>query len=48
MAGKIRSREFLDTYLQMVRTSRLLAPNLKELTLKVFTGNEHKGNAVAR
>jgi hypothetical protein len=38
----------LKAYLELVRQSRLLAPNLKEMTLRVFTGNAHRGNAVAR
>lgn len=35
-------------YLDMVAASKLLAPNLKSMTLKVFTGHAHKGNDVAR
>ena len=38
----------LRGYVELVRQSRLLAPNLKEMTLRVFTGNAHRGNAVAR
>ena len=38
----------LKSYVELVRQSRLLAPNLKEMTLRVFTGNAHRGNAVAR
>jgi hypothetical protein len=32
----------------MVDKSRLLAPNLREMTLNVFTGNAHGGNHIAR
>ena len=32
----------------MLRQSRVIAPNLKVATLKYYTGNVHKGNAVAR
>jgi hypothetical protein len=35
-------------YLALVRESRLLAPNLKEMTLRLFTGEGHRGNRVAR
>ncbi len=38
----------MKQYLDMVRASRLLAPNLKEMTLHMYTGNEHAGNLVAR
>ena len=38
----------LRSYVELVRQSRLLAPNLKEMTLRLFTGNSHRGNAVAR
>ena len=35
-------------FLAMVEKSRLLAPNLRALTLTVWSGNAHGGNAVAR
>ena len=35
-------------YVELVRQSRLLAPNLRELTLRLFTGEQHRGNRVAR
>ena len=38
----------ISLYLDLVKKSHLLAPNLKEMTLRVFTGMEHKGNLVAR
>ncbi len=38
----------IQSYLADIAQSRLLAPNLKEMTLRVYTGNQHKGNAVAR
>jgi hypothetical protein len=38
----------LDRFVDLVGKSRLLAPNLKEMTLQVFTGNAHSGNAIAR
>ena len=38
----------MQVFLDMVQRSRLLAPNLKELTLSVYTGQAHKGNQVAR
>ena len=38
----------LKHFLQMVNRSKLLAPNLKEMTLRFYTGNKHGGNAVAR
>lgn len=38
----------LKAYLGMIGASRLLAPNLKTMTLTLFTGNAHSGNAVAR
>jgi|APCry1669189534_1035231.scaffolds.fasta_scaffold211905_1 hypothetical protein len=37
-----------DKYLEMLRKSRVIAPNLKVATLKYYTGNVHKGNAIAR
>jgi hypothetical protein len=38
----------MKQYLEMVTQSRLLCPNLKEMTLRVYTGNTHRGNSVAR
>lgn len=38
----------MKQYLELIQQSRLLAPNLKEMTLRVYTGNQNKGNAVAR
>lgn len=38
----------LQKFLDGVKASRLLAPNLKEMTLKYYTGNKHRGNAIAR
>jgi hypothetical protein len=38
----------LKAYLGMIGASRLLAPNLKTMTLTLYTGNAHAGNAVAR
>jgi hypothetical protein len=38
----------LAAYVEMIAQSRLLAPNLKTMTLKLYTGNGHRGNAVAR
>jgi hypothetical protein len=38
----------MKTYLEMVAKSQLVAPNLKEMTLRFFTGNGHKGNHTAR
>ena len=38
----------MQKFLEMVRQSKLLAPNLKEMTIKYYTGNQHKGNSVAR
>ena len=35
-------------FLGMVDKSKFLAPNLKEMTLRFYTGNKHGGNAVAR
>lgn len=38
----------LANFLGMVESSRLLAPNLRTLKLTVYSGNAHRGNAVAR
>ena len=38
----------LDCFTAMVAKSRLLAPNLRSMTLTVWSGNAHGGNAVAR
>ncbi len=38
----------LQQYLAQIRQSRLLAPNLKEMTLRVHTGNKHPGNLIGR
>lgn len=38
----------LTGYLDMIKRSRLLAPNLREMTLSLFTGNAHAGNHVGR
>ena len=38
----------MQVFLDMVGRSRLLAPNLKERTLTLYTGRTHKGNEVAR
>lgn len=38
----------MKQYLEMVTQSRLLCPNLKEMTLRVYTGNAHRGNSIAR
>ena len=38
----------LERYLDMVASSRLLAPNLMALTLSFFAGRAHRGNDVAR
>lgn len=38
----------LDRFASLVQQSRLLAPNLKEMTLHMYTGNTFKGNATAR
>ena len=38
----------MQVFLDMVGRSRLLAPNLKEMTLTLYTGRTHKGNEVAR
>jgi hypothetical protein len=38
----------MEVFLDLVRKSRLLAPNLKEMTLAMYTGQAHKGNQVAR
>jgi hypothetical protein len=38
----------LDGFTAMVAKSRLLAPNLRSMTLTVWSGNAHGGNAVAR
>jgi hypothetical protein len=38
----------MTKYLEMVKNSQLLAPNLKEMSLKVYTGRENPGNQVAR
>lgn len=38
----------LEKYLAMVGASKLLAPNIKTMTLKFFTGNRHAGNDIAR
>jgi hypothetical protein len=38
----------MQQYVDMVNQSRLLAPNLKEMTLRFFTGNKHKGNHTVR
>ena len=38
----------MQAYVDAVGKSRLLAPNLKEMTLRCYTGNKHRGNAVAR
>jgi hypothetical protein len=38
----------MKQYLDLIQQSRLLAPNLKEMTLKLYTGNQHKGNVIAR
>jgi hypothetical protein len=37
-----------EHFLGMVAKSKLQAPNLKEMTLRFYTGNKHGGNAVAR
>lgn len=38
----------LKQYVDMVAKSQVLAPNLKELTLRLYTGRLHTGNDVAR
>ena len=38
----------IEKFLGMIQQSRLLAPNLKTMTLTLYTGNAHRGNAVAR
>lgn len=38
----------LRGFVELVQQSRLLAPNLKEMTLRLFTGEQHRGNRVAR
>ena len=38
----------MQVFLDLVKRSRLLAPNLKELTLTCYTGMSHRGNHVAR
>ena len=38
----------MKQYLDMISQSRLLCPNLKEMTLRVYTGNAHRGNSIAR
>ena len=38
----------MAVFLDLVKRSRLLAPNLKEMTLTLYTGRTHKGNEVAR
>ncbi len=37
-----------SAYIDAVKKSRLLAPNLREATLQIFTGNAHPGNHVGR
>lgn len=46
-APKVKLNHF-QHFLEMVQKSRLLAPNLREMTLRFYTGNKHGGNAVAR
>ena len=46
-APKVKLNHF-QHFLDMVKSSRLLAPNLREMTLRFYTGNKHGGNAVAR
>jgi hypothetical protein len=38
----------MQVFLDMVGRSRLLAPNLKSMTLKLYTGRRHRGNDLAR
>ncbi len=38
----------LKQYLDVIQQSRLLAPNLREMTLRMHTGNKNPANAVAR
>ena len=38
----------MQRYLDMVAASKLLAPNLKTMTLKMFTGRRNAGNDLAR
>ena len=38
----------LEPFLQLVAKSRLLAPNLKAMTLSYFAGRANAGNNVAR
>lgn len=42
------ARAHLQPYLALVSKSRLLAPNLKEMYLNVYTGNRDLGNAVGK
>jgi len=46
-APRVKLNHF-QHFLEMVQKSRLLAPNLREMTLRFYTGNKHGGNAVAR
>ena len=38
----------MQVFLDLVKRSRLLAPNLREMTMTMYTGQAHKGNQVAR
>ena len=38
----------MQVFLDLVKASRLLAPNLREMTMTLYTGQAHKGNQVAR
>ena len=38
----------MQLFIEQVEKSRLLCPNLKEMTLRFYTGNKHRGNATAR
>lgn len=38
----------MNYFLDQIKQSRLLAPNLKEMTLKIYTGNKYPGNRIAR
>jgi hypothetical protein len=38
----------MAVFLDLVKRSRLLAPNLREMTMTLYNGQGHKGNQVAR